>query len=193
MPYFWGVWTTSYALRNLMDLGKCIDYDNGGIWCYSDTDSIYAVGMNKEKVRQYNQRCIDKLKANNYSAVTVEGKTYYLGIAEHEGSYKEFKFTGAKRYCKRDLEGKLSITVAGVPKSGVKCLDDDINNFKPLICFDGITTGKLQHEYNYVNEIYIDEKGNITGDNINLNPCDYILDSESLFDFTEYDYGYYEG
>lgn len=192
MPYFWGVYTTSFALKNLMELGKCIDYDKGGIWCYSDTDSIYAVGMNKEKVKEYNQKCIEKLKANNYNGVTVEGITYYLGVAEHEGSYKEFKFTGAKRYCKRDINGKLSITVAGVPKSGVKCLNDDINNFVPGICFDGITTGKLQHEYNYVNEIYIDEKGNITGDSINLNPCDYILDSESLFDFTEYDYGYYD-
>ena len=60
------------------------------------------------------------------------------------------------------------------------------------MCFDGKTTGKLQHEYITVNDIYVDEKGNITGDSINLNPCDYILDSENTFDFYESDYGYYE-
>ena len=192
MPYFWGVYTTSYALVNLMELSDCIDYDNGGLHCYSDTDSIYCVGMDPVKVKAYNDQCIEKLKKNGYGGVTVDGKTYFLGVAEKEGQYIEFKYTGAKRYCKRDIDGKLIITVAGVPKAGVKCLNDNINNFKPGMCFDGKTTGKLQHEYITVNDIYVDEKGNITGDSINLNPCDYILDSENTFDFYESDYGYYE-
>lgn len=192
LPYVWGIYTTGYALLNLMKLGDCIDYDSGGFWIYSDTDSIYAIGMDKKKVADYNKSCIEKLSRNGYSGVTIGDKIYHLGIAEHEGTFKEFKFTGAKRYCKRTIDGKLIITVAGVPKKGVECLKDDINNFRPGYCFDGLTTGKLQHEYLYVNEIYQDEKGNITGDSINLSPCDYMLDSEQTFDIYEYQPGYYE-
>lgn len=192
LPYFWGVWVTAYAMRNLFELGKCIDYENGGYWVYSDTDSIYAHNWNGDKLEAYNNKCIEKLANNRYYGVTVGSKTYYLGVAESDGIYKEFKFTGAKRYCKRDLEGKLSITVAGVPKSGAKCLNDDINNFSTGFCFDGITTGKLQHEYIFRGGIYIDEDMNITGDSINLTPCDYILDSETPFDKNIVIPGYYE-
>lgn len=192
MPYFWGVWCTAYALNNLFKLSECIDYDNGGVWLYSDTDSIYATHWNEDKVKAYNEDCIAKLKANGYGPVNFEGKDYYLGVATVDGRYKEFKYTGAKRYCKRDLDGKLTITVAGVPKAGVASLEDDINNFKPGLCFDGLTSGKLQHEYIYVDEIYEDEQGNITGDSINLSPCDYILDSEVPFDLYDTLPGYYE-
>jgi len=182
MPYFWGVWVTAYALRNLFELGKCIDYEHGGYWIYSDTDSIYAHNWDKKKVEAYNAECVRKLSQNGYEGVKVGDKIYHLGIAEADGAYKEFKFTGAKRYCKRDLEGNLSITVAGVPKKGVKSLNDDINNFTSGFCFDGITSGKLQHEYIYNNYIYIDDDMNLTGDSIDLSPCDYILDSETPAD-----------
>ena len=47
LPYQWGVWVTSYAFRNLFELGKCIendmDNDDGGLWLYSDTDSCYGI------------------------------------------------------------------------------------------------------------------------------------------------------
>ena len=38
------------------------------------------------------------------------------------------------------------------------------------------------HEYRY-NDIYTDEDGNITGDSIDLSPCDYLLDDIDLMDF----------
>lgn len=187
LPYYWGVWVTSYAMYNLFELGNCIDYDHGGYWIYSDTDSIYAHNWDYKKVKQYNQHCIDLLRSNGYEGVTVGDTTYHLGVAENtedgeEMKYKEFKYTGAKRYCKRHVNGKLMITVAGVPKEGVKCLKDDINNFTTGFCFDGETTGKLQHEYIYKNGIYKDEHGNYTADSINLSPCDYLLDSESYYE-----------
>lgn len=192
LNYSIGVWVTSYAQKNLFELGKCIDYEKGGYWIYSDTDSIYAHNWNKDKLREYNDNCIRKLSLNGYEGVRVGDKIFHLGIAEHDGTYKEFKYTGAKRYCKRDMSGKLSITVAGVPKQGVISLNDDINNFKSGFCFDGITSGKLQHEYIYHNFIYTDEKGNITGDCIDLTPCDYILDSETPFDIYDTIPGFYE-
>ena len=73
------------------------------------------------------------------------------------------KTMGAKRYCVRDSEtGELKITVAGVPKIGAECLEDDINNFTPNFVFSGSVTGKLTHEYINVEDIYIDDPQQLT-------------------------------
>lgn len=178
--YQQGIWITSYSLRNLLQLGKCCD-----TWVYSDTDSCYGIGWNKEAVEAYNNQCKQKLLANNYNAILFNGREFWPGIAEHEeltDDYYEFKVLGAKRYCGRcKADGELHITVAGVPKkNGAKCLKNDINNFTTGFIFDGATTGKLTHYYNYVPSIYIDKDGNETADSIDLQPCDYLLDAVSV-------------
>lgn len=175
LPYFVGCWVTSYAMRNLFRLGKCVDYENGGIWLYSDTDSIYATKWNEERLSSYNESCKEKLRANGYGRAHVNGLDYWLGVAEKDKVYTEFRMTGAKRYCGRDQDdGELHITVAGVPKRGAGCLEDNIENFRVGFIFPGSSTGKKQHTHFY-NEIYIDENGNETGDSIDLSPCDYLL------------------
>ena len=88
---------------------------------------------------------------------------------------------GAKRYagrCKKD--GEIHITVAGVPKKGAACLNDDLNNFTKGFIFPGKETGKLQHVY-FASDIYIDDEGNETADSIDLLPNDYTLDCTELF------------
>lgn len=186
LNFSWGCWCTSYAMYNLFQLGKCIKED-GQIshWIYSDTDSCYSDSWDEDKILAYNQKCKEELAANGYGAVIVNGREYWLGIAEHkEGvdDYTQFKTQGAKRYCGRNLEdGQLHITVAGVPKKeGAKCLEDDINKFTQNFIFSGVKTGKLTHKYFFVPEIYTDEDGNITGDSIDLSPCDYKLDSTEV-------------
>lgn len=192
LNYQIGVWVTSYAMRNLFRLGACIDYKNGGEWFYSDTDSIYCVGMNKEKLKAYNDDVKQKLLDRGYGPVIRNDREYWLGIAEHdelEDAYSEFKFMGAKRYvgrCKAD--GELHLTCAGVPKKeGVKCLHDDIGEFYVGKIFDGITTGKLTHTHFIVPDIYLDEHGNETGDSIDLSPCDYKLSQADLFDWDPFE------
>ena len=173
-------------MYNLFQLGKCVKEDgNISHWIYSDTDSCYSDSWDKEKILEYNQKCKEELAANGYGSVNVNGKEYWLGIAEHkegEDDYTQFKTQGAKRYCGRNLEdGKLHITVAGVPKKeGAKCLQDDINRFTEGFIFPGVQTGKLTHKYIYVPAIYTDQEGNITGDSIDLSPCDYLLDSTEV-------------
>ena len=180
--YQWGVWCTSYAMRNLFRLGSCVS----GIWLYSDTDSCYATSWDHEKVEAYNESCREKLKSNGYAGVMHNGREYWPGVAEPDGIYSEFKTLGAKRYCCRDAEtGKLKITVAGVPKKGVLCLDDDIANFRQGLIFPGIKTDKLMHTYLYKDDIYVDEDGNETGDSIDLTPCDYLLDQIRIYDLDE--------
>lgn len=175
LPYQIGCWVTSYGMKNLFELGDCID----GEWLYSDTDSCYAYGWNEEKIESYNNKCKKKLLSNGYGAVKIDDKEYWLGIAELDGIYSEFKVCGCKRYCTRDAEtNELKITVAGVPKkSGGKCLEDDINNFKPGFIFSGKITNKKTHTYIYRDDIFIDEFGNEIGDSINLSECDYKLSS----------------
>ena len=183
-PYQFGVWCTSIAFYNVHQLAKCCRLP-----LYMDTDSCYGIDWDMEKLNAYNQGCKDRLIANGYGPVLKDGKEYWLGVAEHEGdkdTYTEFRYEGAKRYCGRKvLDGKLHSTVAGVPKKGVICLDDKIENFHPGFVFDGLKTGKKTHVYFNVDNIYIDENGNETGDSISLIPCDYELDSIDVYDWEE--------
>lgn len=184
LPYTVGVWCTAYAFKNLFDLGSY-----AGVWLYSDTDSCYGLDWDYEGVEKYNERCKKLLHDNGYTGVEYNGRTYYPGIAETEGDkdrYSEFVVLGSKRYCGRCLaDGKLHITVAGVPKKGAEELQNDIENFRPGFIFKGENTGKLTHSYIFVDDIYIDENGNETGDSVDLNPCDYLLDSTEHFDLDE--------
>ena len=181
LPYQWGVWCTAYAFYNLFQLGVCCE-----TWIYSDTDSCYGIGWNEDKVEAYNNRCKQRLIDNNYDPVVYNGREYWLGVAEDDASYSQYRVQGAKRYCGRSVEdGQLHITVAGVPKVGAVCLKDDINNFKPGLIFSGQKTGKKTHKYIYVDDIYIDEEGNETGDSIDLSTCDYLLDGIEVVNWRE--------
>ena len=190
LPYFIGIYCTSYAQRNLFELGKCVPENE--IWLYSDTDSVYATAFDQDKVKAYNEKCINKLSDNGYKPVHIGDKTYNLGIAEFDGKFMQFKALHSKCYVKRPLVAfgdnfvmgdDLKITVAGVPKRGVKALKNNINSFKPGFIFAGSETGKLQHTHYYVNEIYTDENGNEIGNSIDLTPCDYLVSDINTPDF----------
>ena len=188
LPYQWGVWVTAYALHNLFDLFECVaDADGYNKPIYADTDSCYAHAWDEEKLNAYNEKCLEKLHANGYDSIVIGDKKHTLGVAVSEGEkdeYSEFKVQGAKRYCGRcKKDNKLHITVAGVPKAGAECLKDDINNFTKGFIFPGEKTGKKTHTYFFVDDIYTDKDGNITGDSIDLSPCDYLLDDVAVYDF----------
>ena len=181
LPYCWGLFVTSYAFEHLFEIGSC-----AGTWIYSDTDSCYGMDWDLNKVEEYNQKCKEKLLKNGYGPVKRDNKEYWLGVAALDGEYTEFKVMGAKRYAGRSKEdGEIHITVAGVPKkNGAKCLDDSLDNFAPGFVFPGTKTGKKQHTYYFVDDIYTDEKGNLTGDSVDLNPDDYTL---KAIDFTDFE------
>ena len=177
LPYHWCMYVTAYAQYNLYQLGKCVS----GIWLYSDTDSVYATDFDESKVQAYNDAAIQRLKDRGYHPIYHNNRYYYLGIAEDDGDYIEFKALHSKCYAKRDRETqKLSITVAGVPKKGAASLHNNIDEFKVGKLFPGSISGKLQHKYIYTDKIYIDEWGNKTGDSIDLSPCDYIIKPASI-------------
>ena len=172
LPYQWGVWVTSYAMRELFRFGKL-----AGTWLYSDTDSCYGQNWNKEGIERYNEARKQEIRDRGYGPVLHNGREYWLGVAELDGQYQEFISCGSKRYATRDLNGKLKITVAGVPKSGVLCLNNDLHEFHAGKKFLGSVTNKKQHSYFYEEDIWTDEHGNERGDSIDLSPADYELDS----------------
>lgn len=186
LPYFWGCWVTSYAMKNLFELGKCIKEDSQiSHWIYSDTDSIYSDNWNEVKVNKFNKRARKRLLNNGYGPVVLDkgAHEFWLGVAENDGAYCEFKVQGAKRYCgRKEKDKQVYITVAGVPKRGAKALEDDVNNFTRGFIFPGSVTGKKEHKYFYVDKIYKDKKGNLTGHSIDLSPCDYLLDAVNIED-----------
>lgn len=197
LPYQWGVWVTSYAMRNLFDLAECTKNENQEMgFVYSDTDSIYSTYWDEDALNSYNLQVLRKLEENNYKPVEYNGEIFTPGKAEFDGFYSEYKVLGAKRYCCRyaiDARNKvknfnkLKITVAGVPKCGVDCLDNDINNFTSGFIFPGTKTGKLTHHYICNPEIRnID--GNLYGDSVDLTSCDYLLSSIDVIDFDVLDY-----
>lgn len=184
LPYQWGIYITSGAMLSLHELGKLCN-----TWLYSDTDSVYGTGWNLKGLEHYNATRKARLKDCGYDGVLHNGKVYYLGVAEHdpeEDVYTEFRTVGAKRYCyRKKSDGELHITVAGVPKkNGAKCLNNDINNFTDGLIFSGEITGKKTHTY-FFNDIYTDDKGNITGDSIDLSSCDYMLSSEQEINWND--------
>lgn len=186
LPYVWGIWCTSTAQLRLYELGECVDYKHGGIWLYSDTDSVYATLFDDAKIEAYNNKAIEEMKARGYDPVFWNGKYYHLGIAEDDGDYSEFKTWHSKCYAKREKKsGELIITVAGVPKKGVATLNNDIEAFKPGLIFDGITSGKLQHKHITVDAVYKDANGNEIGDSVDLTPCDYLVRSIHDVNFDE--------
>lgn len=174
--YGWGCYCTSFAMKNVIMLSHCVN-DREYSALYTDTDSCYSDNWNYEAIEQYNILCKAKLRAAGFDSVTVNGREFVLGCAEKDGEYTQFRVLGSKRYCCRKLDGTLKITVAGVPKKkGAICLKNDIENFKSGFVFDGETTGKLTHIYQYVNSIYQNEHGDLISDSVNLVPCDYLLD-----------------
>lgn len=197
LNYQIGSYCTAYAFRNLFMLGECVNkkYTKDGKlaypphWYYSDTDSAYSDDWNEEKVKAYNQACKDALMKNGYGPVVVNGKEYWLGVAESDSEYSEYVVLGSKRYAGRSTEdNQLHITVAGVPKKGAACLEDDLTKFQKNFIFDGNITGKLSHFYIFSDKgIYIDEWGNEIGDSIDLMPCNYLLDAVNKEEYLQTD------
>ena len=179
LPYQWSLYVTGYATLNLFKLGEC-----AGEWYYSDTDSVYGSDWNMDRLNKYNDTALDKLRANGYDILEIEGHTFQLGKAEPDGDYIEFKTMGAKRYAVRKENGEIKITVAGVPKkTGAACLNNSLNNLRKGFVFEGTKTGKKTHTFLYNDKIFIDKWGNEIGDSIDLSPCNYLLDSTLSFEW----------
>lgn len=152
LSFAWGVWITAYARENL--LRRVLDLDKYAV--YMDTDSCKCIkGYDKSVFDKYNRSVLDTIHKvavqldipeNYFMPEDQKGKRHPLGIFEYEEHYDKFITQGAKKYCV-EKDGKLDITVSGVPKSGYKCLRS-INDFKDDLVFTFDKTNKHTIIYN---------------------------------------------
>ena len=145
LPYAWGVWITAYARKNLW-LGIMLINEDV---VYTDTDSIKYLGNYDYVVEEYNkiveEKLLDMTRHFGFNYDDIDG----IGKFDIDGHYKEFKTLGAKKYCYRNQNDIIHITVSGVnKKTGVKALNNNVNNFSPKLLFDYESAGKLNKAYN---------------------------------------------
>jgi hypothetical protein len=127
LSYAWGVWCTAWARYELqVAINLC-----GDQFVYCDTDSVKYYGdVDFTALNAH----LQQLAIDNNAYAVRDAKTYYLGVWEHDGDYKQFRTWGAKKYAYTDDADELHITISGVGKQGAKELQT-IDNFKPGFVF----------------------------------------------------------
>lgn len=181
--FLFGIFVTAYARRNVLR-GAVINCPE--TLCYIDTDSIKFIG--DFHFQQTNELLDEKYLCN--PAVSD------LGQFDDEGTYLQYKTLGAKKYAYVSDDGKVRLTVAGLPKQKGKgeYYIDKIEDFSPNTTFKKCKMGKKYvvgntiFEYDYdtetmtnkktINwaEVFCHEHNVLTGGGVVLTPVDYALD-----------------
>lgn len=136
--YQWGVTITAICRVRHMEIIKLFGRD----FCYGDTDSVKTEHPEKymKAVAEYNKKWTDYAEQCKVpiAAYTKDGEKQTLGWLDYEKNHfaKYFCTLGAKKYCSVGSDGKMEITVAGVPKKAGAKLLKSIYNFKPGFTFE---------------------------------------------------------
>lgn len=131
-----GAFITSYAREKTIRTSQAIrDYTlktyGKDYYIYSDTDSIHMLELPEEELKSF-----------------VDIDDYILGYWKLESKFKRGKFLRQKCYIEQDYEGKLNVTVAGLPKKLGKYVTFD--NFKvgfSLLASDTSIEHKLTYKH----------------------------------------------
>ena len=139
LSYSAGIYVTAIARYRLWQLIQYCDMD----LLYTDTDSIFYIGdydfkwfdddITNRLINACNTTGLDFEKTRPLDS---KGNIQPLGILSDEPDCIEFKTLGAKKYVERRVDGKLYLTVSGINKGSVECLNNDINNFSDGFIFD---------------------------------------------------------
>lgn len=153
LSFAWGVWVTAYARDNL--LRRVLELDDYVVYC--DTDSCKLTdGYDKNIFIKYNESVVERLHNvsdtlgidfNRFSPEDIKGISHTLGVFESETdkgrvhTYDRFITQGAKKYAV-EIDNKIKITVAGVPKKAGATLEK-LEDFKDDYVFKFEDTNKL--------------------------------------------------
>ena len=173
LAYQWGVWVTAWARTELQ---KGIDACGRDI-IYVDTDSIKTTKDVSMEIERINAEVIEETESTGMKgSVEHNGKIYYMGTWDYEGTYDEFRTLGAKKYVVKE-NGKYKTTVAGLSKIvGAQYINEHgIESFAIGTVFK--KCGNLTATYNdeTIHEITIDEHTFLTASNLALIDSDYTL------------------
>lgn len=157
MPYAVGVQTTAYARESILDIIQRIGMKD---FIYSDTDSAKFNNFTKhyKLLHNFNMQMLKmiddtskdlSLKRTDFIAVTPTGDIAILGFLDFfDGHYERFITLGSKKYAV-EKNGKIELTVAGLPKKnkkGEKNTLEKLENFNDdLVC--GYDYGKNTLSY----------------------------------------------
>ena len=177
MPYVHGALV---ACLGRVFLSKMIDAV-GSDFVYCDTDSIFCLHpeVNRPKIKAlaeelkaYHRQCGRQLVYKD-----IKGREHELGDISEEPYVEAMRVWGAKKYATVE-DGKLTCTVAGVPKKAGSKIIGDLSNFKIGLNFKGKDTGKNCLWYNPPPAFTLhDEQGREieVHYNVAMLPCDYLL------------------
>lgn len=187
VSYDWGLFISAWSRYTLM---MDLIIPNDRICMYSDTDSGFL--SKKIDILKYNKNIENiMMEVCNKRGIDPElirpkncyGEKQVLGALAREPEFIEFRTLGSKRYAERSKEtGDLSITVSGINKEAVECLNNNINNF----C-DGTIFDKDSKEVSKLLHTYFDRMPDITFPDgyishqrrgVNLRPNGYRLRAE---------------
>lgn len=169
--FAWGCWCTAWARYWLERAIRLC----GHKFVYCDTDSVKYIGdVDFSALNQEIQAQSERHKAY---ADDPAGRRHYLGVYEHDATYKRFCTLGAKKYAYEDQDGKLHITIAGVSKGGADELGK-LENFKDGFVF---------HESGGMEAVYNDQWGEpivIDGHELSIPPNIYLSNGEYTLGLT---------
>ena len=169
--FAWGCWCTAWARYWLERAIRLC----GHKFVYCDTDSVKYIG--DVDFSELNKEIQAQSERHKAYADDPAGHRHYLGVYEHDATYKRFCTLGAKKYAYEDQDGKLHITIAGVSKGGAAELGK-LENFKD---------GFIFHESGGMEAVYNDQWGEpivIDGHELSIPPNIYLSNGEYTLGLT---------
>lgn len=161
LAYQWGITVTAVARVRLQEMIDMCGHD----FVYCDTDSCKMLHPEKylEAFKEYNNKWIEYASkcGCEFSAYTKSGEKQILGIADYEGTYERFKTLGAKKYAV-EKNGKLEITIAGVPKKAGAQLMGRLENFRIGYKFETRGTDSNELRQNWKKQLTYNDDFNET-------------------------------
>lgn len=169
--FAWGCWCTAWARYWLERAIRLC----GHKFVYCDTDSVKYIG--DVDFSELNKEIQAQSERHKAYADDPAGHRHYLGVYEHDATYKRFCTLGAKKYAYEDQNGKLHITIAGVSKGGAAELGK-LENFQDGFVF---------HESGGMEAVYNDQWGEpiiIDGHKLSIPPNIYLSNGEYTLGLT---------
>lgn len=166
--FAWGCWCTAWARYWLERAIRLC----GHKFVYCDTDSVKFIG--NVDFTELNAEIQATSEKHGAYADDPQGVRHYLGVYEHDATYKRFIQLGAKRYAYEDENGKLHITIAGVSKSGAAEIGK-LENFKDGFVFHESAGMEAYYNDTPADPIVIDGHALEIPPNIYLERGDYTL------------------
>ena len=190
MPFTNGVWCTAFSRRRLWECIETMDSD----LLYTDTDSLFFVG--DHDLSWFNAKADLQLAGMcEHYGIDFEltrpkdrdGIKHPLGVMESEkrsGEIDAFRTLGAKKYIE-EAKGKLYMTVAGINKGAVDCLNGDIENFRDGFVFDKDHPSVHKLEHTYLTDMqpvtWPDGYKSVFKYGINMRPTGYQLSKPNVY------------